>query len=84
MNLSKGKLTKTEISLLSKGLKFVPTSNHINKAKRKMELEAYGRILRLKWHFQNDEKEFDSLTEISLSQNQRLILERKMQQLKYI
>ena len=24
-----------------------------------MELEAYGRMLRLKWHFLNDEKEFD-------------------------
>ena len=49
VNLSKRKLTKAEISLLSKGLKFVPTSNHINKAKLKMELEAYGRMLRLKW-----------------------------------
>ena len=59
VNLSKWKLTKAEISLLSKGLKFVPTSNHINKAKLKMELEAYGRMLRLKWHFRNDQKEFD-------------------------
>ena len=59
VNLSKRKLTKAEISLLSKGLKFVPTSNHINKAKLKMELEAYGRMLHLKWHFRNDEKEFD-------------------------
>ena len=24
-----------------------------------MELEAYGRMLLLKWHFRNDEKEFD-------------------------
>ena len=30
VNLSKRKLTKAEISLLSKGLKFAPTSNHIN------------------------------------------------------
>ena len=59
VKLSKHKLTKTEVSLLSKGLKFVPTSNHINKARLKMELEAYGRMLRLKWHFRNDEKEFD-------------------------
>ena len=59
VNLSTWKRTKAEISLLSKGLKFVPTSNHINKAKLKMELEAYGRMLRLKWHFRNDEKEFD-------------------------
>ena len=59
VNLSKRKLTKAEISLLSKGLKFVPTSNHINKAKLKMELEAYGRMLHLKWHFRNDEKELE-------------------------
>ena len=59
VNLSRWKRTKAEISLLSKGLKFVPTSNHINKAKLKMELEAYGRMLRLKWYFRNDEKEFD-------------------------
>ena len=59
VSLSKRKLTKAEISLLSKGLKFVPTSNHINKAKLKMELEARDRMLRLKWHLRNDEKEFD-------------------------
>ena len=59
VNLSKQKLAKAKISLLLNGLKFVPTSNHINKAKLKMGLEAYGRVLRLKQHFQNDEKEFD-------------------------
>ena len=48
VNLSKQKLTKTEISLLSKELKLIPTSNHISKAKLKMELEIYGRMLRLK------------------------------------
>ena len=58
-NLSKRKFTKEEISLLSKGLKFVPISNHINKGKLKIQLEAYGKILLLKWHFRNDEKEFD-------------------------
>ena len=57
--MSKRKLTKAEVSLLSKGLKFVPTSNHINKIKVKLELEAYGRMLHLKWCFRNDEKEFD-------------------------
>ena len=35
VDLSKQKRTKAEISLLSKGLKFVPTTNHINKAKLK-------------------------------------------------
>ena len=59
VNLSDLKLTKTEISLLSKRLRFVSTSNHINKGKLKMELGTYGRMLRLKWHFRNNEKEFD-------------------------
>ena len=59
VNLSKQKLTKAEISLLSQGLKFVPTSNHISKGKLKIELETYGRMLRLKLHFRNDKKEFD-------------------------
>ena len=48
VNLSQRKLAKAEISLLPKGLKFVATSNHTNKTKLKMEVEAYGRILRLK------------------------------------
>ena len=42
VNLFKWKLTKAEISLLSKRLKFVSTSNHINKANLKIELEVYG------------------------------------------
>ena len=59
VNLSRRNLTGSEISLLSKGFNFVPTSNTINKAKLKTELEALGRILRLKWHFRNEENEFD-------------------------
>ena len=59
VNLSKQQLTKAEISILSKGLEFVPGNNHINKATLLRELEAYLRMLRLKWHFRNDEKEFD-------------------------
>ena len=48
VNLSRRNLTGSEISLLSKGLNF-RTSNSINKAKLKMELDVYfGRILRLK------------------------------------
>ena len=46
------------MSLLSKRLKFVPTTNKIDRAKLKMELEEYGRKLRLLWHFRNDEKPF--------------------------
>ena len=49
VNLSNRDLTKVKISLLSRGLKFVLTSNHVHKTKLKMELEAYGRMWRLKW-----------------------------------
>ena len=45
--------------MLSKGLNFVPASNTIDKAKLKTELEALCRALRLKWHFRNEEREFD-------------------------
>lgn len=56
VNLSGRELSNAEISLLSKGLKFVPTPTFVNKAKIKEELEIYGRKLRLMWHFRNDEK----------------------------
>ena len=59
INLSQRQLTKSEILLLSKGLKFVPTPNRIDKAKLKQELEVFGRKLRLMWHFRNDERIFD-------------------------
>ena len=48
VNLSRLNLTDSEISLLSKGLNFVRTSNRIDKAKLKTELEALGRILQRK------------------------------------
>ena len=43
INSSQRQLTKSEISLLSKGLKFLPTSNRIDKAQLKQELEVFGR-----------------------------------------
>ena len=58
INLSRRNLTASEISLLSKGLKFVPTANKIDRAKLKTELEEYGRKLQLMWHFRNDERFF--------------------------
>ena len=58
INLSRRNPTASEISLLSKGLKFVPTANKIDRAKLKTELEEYGRKLRLMWHFRNDERSF--------------------------
>ena len=57
INLSKRHLSKDEISLLPKGLKFIPTPKHINKALIKEELETYGRKLRLMWHYRNEEQE---------------------------
>ena len=58
INLSRRNLSASEISLLSKGLKFVPTANKIDRAKLKRELEEYGRKLRLMQHFRNDERSF--------------------------
>ena len=57
INLSEGHLSKDEIFLLSKGLKFIPTPNHISKALVKEELETCGRKLRLMWHYRNKERE---------------------------
>ena len=59
MNFSTRNLTDSVIPLLSKILNFVPTSNTIDKAKLKTELETLGRVLRLKWHFRNEENEFE-------------------------
>ena len=59
VNLSTRNLTGSEISLLSKELKFFPISNKINKAQLKTKLESFGRILRLKWTLRNEENDFD-------------------------
>ena len=45
INLSQRQLTKSEILLLLKGLKFVATPNRIDKTKLKQELEVFGRKL---------------------------------------
>ena len=58
INLSRRNLSEAEISLLSKGLKFVPTANKIDRAKLKTELKEYGRKRRLMWHFRNNDKSF--------------------------
>ena len=47
INLSTRILSKAEISLLSKGLKFIPTPTSVNKALIKEELECFGRKLPL-------------------------------------
>ena len=54
-NLSGRHLNKAEISLLSKGLKFVPTPTSVVRSRLKEELEVFGRRLRLKWFFRKEE-----------------------------
>ena len=51
VNLSKRELTESEISLLSRGLKFCPTPKDLDKGKIKTDFEEFGRRLRLKWLF---------------------------------
>ena len=46
-NLAHRKLSKAEFSFLSKGLKFFPTPNTIEKSVLKEDLEKIGRKLRL-------------------------------------
>ena len=59
INLSRRNLSAPEVSLPSKDLKFVPTANKIDRAKLKTELEEYSRkLIRLMWHFRNDERSF--------------------------
>ena len=53
-------MTEAEISLLSKGLNYCPTPGDIDKSKVKHDLEAFGRRLRLKWHFRDDEEGFSN------------------------
>ena len=58
VNLSSRKLSEPEISLLSKGLRFIPTPTSINFAEIKEDLEKFGRNLRLKWYFRDSEENF--------------------------
>ena len=41
----------------SKGLNFVAVSSNIDNTKLKMQLEFFGRMLGLKWHFRNENKD---------------------------
>ena len=58
VNISSKDLSESEISLLSKGLTFSPTPRDINISEIKQDLETFGRKLRLKWHFREEEEEF--------------------------
>ena len=59
VNLSNRKLSKAEVSLLSKDLKFCPTPNSVDKSVSKEDLKKIGRTLRLKWYYRNDEWTFN-------------------------
>ena len=56
INLSNKALSDSEISVLSKGLKFVATPKELDYLQIKMDLENFGRRLRLKWHFRESEE----------------------------
>ena len=60
INLLRRNLSAFEISFLSKGLKFVPTTNEINRAKIKAKLEECRRKLGLMLPFRNDERLFSA------------------------
>ena len=51
INLSQHKLDQYEISLLSKGLNFIPTPKPDHPAKILQDLLLFDRKLRLKYHF---------------------------------
>ena len=55
INLSQRTLSQHEISVLSKGLKFVATPKEIDYSQVKIDLENFGRRLRLKWYFKENE-----------------------------
>lgn len=63
INLSSKVLTESQLSLLSKGLKFVPTRRNIDKGKLIADLGSWERRMRLKEYFfeegEEDLQEYD-------------------------
>ncbi|KAK3089910.1 hypothetical protein FSP39_007586 [Pinctada imbricata] len=55
-NLSKYKLTREEISLLSKGIKFIPDKTKVNKVRLLADLNEWERRMRLREYFYGEEK----------------------------
>ena len=55
VNLSKYKLTKSEISVLSRGLNFCPTPDEPDPGQIRTDLDDLHRRLRLRYHFQDDD-----------------------------
>ena len=56
INLSNRALSDSEISVLTKGLKFVATPKELDYSQIKIDLENFDRRLRLKWHFRESEE----------------------------
>ena len=46
-------MSKSEISVLSKGLNFCATPKELDKSQLKRDIEDFGRRLRLKWAFRD-------------------------------
>ena len=59
-NLSQRALSCSEVSVLSKGLKFVAAPKEIDFSQVKIDLESFGRRIRLKWHFREEEGSFSA------------------------
>ena len=58
-NLSCRKLSKAEVYVLSKGLKFYLKTNAIGKSILIEDLQKFGSKLKLKWYYRNNNKIFD-------------------------
>ena len=55
-------LSQTEISVLEKGLGFVPTGNMINEADLRRDFNEFSRKTRCKWYFRDEpSKDFSEI-----------------------
>ena len=61
-NLSNKVLSQMEISVLQKGLGFVPTPNMINESDLRRDFNEFSRKMRCKWYFRDEP--FEEFSEI--------------------
>ena len=59
-NLSKKVLSKTEIKVLEKGLRFSPTPSFINETDLQRDFDDFARKMRCKWYFRNESQDMPS------------------------
>ena len=65
INFSKHKLTKDEISVLSKGLNFCPTPGAPDPGENRSDLDSLHRRLRLRYHVRDEDgSEWDALPDM--------------------